>query len=105
MFGFPWGEPVSVWEERIALLRPYQVNTALLEKTGNPDVKFLHCLPAFHNLETTIGKEIGEKFGLSAMEVSEEVFESSASIVWDQAENRLHTIKAIMVATVGSAHP
>lgn len=95
------GEPESVWKERIALLKPYQVNTALLEKTGNPDVKFLHCLPAFHNLETTIGKQIGEKFGLTAMEVSEEVFESSAAVVWDQAENRLHTIKAIMVATLG----
>jgi ornithine carbamoyltransferase len=96
------GEPESVWKERIAFLKPYQVNAALLEKTGNPDVKFLHCLPAFHNLETTIGREIGEKFGLTAMEVSEEVFESSAAVVWDQAENRLHTIKAVMVATLGS---
>ncbi len=99
------GEPESVWKERIALLKPYQVNTALLEKTGNPDVKFLHCLPAFHNLETSIGKKIGEKFGLTAMEVSEEVFESSAAVVWDQAENRLHTIKAVMVATLGGANP
>ena len=97
------GEPEYVWKERISLLKPYQVNTALLEKTGNPDVKFLHCLPAFHNLETTVGREIGEKFGLTAMEVSEEVFESSAAVVWDQAENRLHTIKAVMVATLGSS--
>jgi len=96
------GEPDCVWKERIALLKPYQVNAALLEKTGNPDVKFLHCLPAFHNLETTIGREIGEKFGLTSMEVSEEVFESSVAVVWDQAENRLHTIKAVMVATLGN---
>lgn len=96
------GEPESVWKERIALLKPYQVNVALLEKTGNPDVKFFHCLPAFHNLETTTGRKIGEKFGLTAMEVSEEVFESPVAVVWDQAENRLHTIKAVMVATLGN---
>jgi ornithine carbamoyltransferase len=73
-----------------------------MEKTGNPDVKFLHCLPAFHNRETTIGEEMYQKFGLEAMEVTEEVFESPASIVWDEAENRIHTIKAVMVATLGA---
>ncbi len=95
------GEPESVWEERINLLKPYQVNAGVLEKTGNPDVKFLHCLPAFHNLETKVGREIHEKFGLEAMEVTEDVFESPASIVFDEAENRMHTIKSIMVATLG----
>ena len=96
------GEPESVWDERIALLKPYQVNAGMLEKTGNPEVKFLHCLPAFHDLETTLGKAVHEKFGLDAMEVTDEVFESTAALVWDQAENRLHTIKAVMVATLGS---
>jgi ornithine carbamoyltransferase len=95
------GEPAAVWEERIASLAPYQVNAAALAKTGNPEVKFLHCLPAFHNRKTTIGEKIYQRFGLEAMEVTEEVFESPASIVWDQAENRVHTIKAIMVATLG----
>jgi len=95
------GEPEAVWKERINLLRPYQVNAEAMEKTGNPKVKFLHCLPAFHNRETTIGEEIFQKFGLEAMEVSEEVFESAASIVFDEAENRIHTIKAVMVATLG----
>lgn len=100
------GEPESVWGERIALLMPYQVNAGVLEKTGNPDVKFLHCLPAFHNLETTLGRAVGEKFGLDAMEVTDDVFESHAALVWDQAENRLHTIKAVMVATlVGPGGP
>ncbi len=94
------GEPDSVWEERIRLLKPYQVNSQLMEMTGNPDTKFMHCLPAFHNTETKIGKEIYEKFGLESMEVTEEVFESPASIVFDEAENRLHTIKAVMVATL-----
>lgn len=94
------GEPDSVWEERIRLLRPYQVNSAVIEKTGNPDVKFLHCLPAFHNRETKVGEEIFRKFGLDGMEVTEEVFESENSVVFDQAENRLHTIKAVMVATL-----
>lgn len=94
------GEPEEVWQERVELLKPYQINTDTLEKTGNPDVKFLHCLPAFHNRETTVGETIYRKFGLPAMEVTEEVFESKASIVWDQAENRLHTIKAVMVATL-----
>jgi ornithine carbamoyltransferase len=94
------GEPASVWDERIRLLKPYQVNSEMMNRTGNPDVKFLHCLPAFHNLETKTGKEIFEKFGLTAMEVTEEVFESSASIVFDEAENRVHSIKAVMVATL-----
>jgi ornithine carbamoyltransferase len=95
------GEAANVWEERIKLLLPYQVNTAVLKKTGNPQVKFLHCLPAFHNRETKIGEEIFQKFGLESMEVSEEVFESSASVAFDEAENRIHTIKAVMVATLG----
>jgi len=95
------GEPDSVWAERIALLKPYQVNSRTMELTGNPDVKFMHCLPAFHNTDTEIGAEIYEKFGLESMEVTEEVFESPASIVFDEAENRLHTIKAVMVATLG----
>jgi len=95
------GEPEAAWAERIGLLAPYQVNAGMLEKTGNPDVKFLHCLPAFHNLETTLGKAVCEKFKLDAMEVTDEVFESPAALVWDQAENRLHTIKAVMVATLG----
>ena len=96
------GEPEAVWKERIEMLQPYQVNAATMEKTGNPDVKFLHCLPAFHNRETKIGEEIYQKFGLEAMEVAEEVFESPASIAFDEAENRIHTIKAVMVATLGS---
>ncbi|HHP7235368.1 MAG TPA: ornithine carbamoyltransferase [Desulfobacterales bacterium] len=95
------GEPPEVWEERIDQLRNYQVNRHMMEKTGNADVKFLHCLPAFHNRQTVVGEEIFQKFGLEAMEVTEEVFESPASIVFDQAENRLHTAKAVMVATIG----
>ncbi len=94
------GEPESVWAERIALLMPYQVNRHTLSQTGNPGCKFLHCLPAYHNRETKTGEAIYQKFGIEAMEVTEEVFESKASIVWDQAENRLHTIKAVMVATL-----
>jgi ornithine carbamoyltransferase len=94
------GEPESVWDERIKLLKPYQINKKVMDLTGNPDVKFLHCLPAFHNRETKVGEEIYQKFGIDAMEVTEEVFESNASIVWDEAENRLHTIKAVMVATM-----
>jgi ornithine carbamoyltransferase len=95
------GEPPNAWKERIGLLQPYQVNRTVMEMTGNPKVKFMHCLPAFHNRETVVGEEIHKKFGLSAMEVTEEVFESGASIVFDEAENRVHTIKAVMVATLG----
>ncbi|MDX9785705.1 MAG: ornithine carbamoyltransferase [Desulfobacterales bacterium] len=95
------GEPAAVWEERIRLLTPYQINDAAMEKTGNPNVKFLHCLPAFHNRETTVGEDIYQKYGLSAMEVTNSVFESPASLVWDEAENRLHTIKAVIIATIG----
>ena len=95
------GEPQEVWQERVNLLKPYQVNSELMEMTGNPDVKFMHCLPAFHNRETVMGEEIYQNFGLEAMEVTENVFESPASVVFDEAENRLHTIKAVMVATLG----
>jgi len=95
------GEPDSVWSERIDLLRPYQVDRQTLEMSANPGVKFMHCLPAFHNRETKIGEQIFQKFGLDGMEVTEEVFESPHSIVFDQAENRMHTIKAVMVATLG----
>ncbi len=95
------GEPKEVWDERIALLKPYQVNMDAVKKTGNPNVKFMHCLPAFHNRETTVGEEIYQKSGMESLEVTEEVFESSHSIVFDQAENRMHTIKAMMVATLG----
>jgi ornithine carbamoyltransferase len=95
------GEPDSVWEERIRLLRPFQVNMDVVKKTGNPAVKFLHCLPAFHNRETKVGEDIFRKFGLDGMEVTEDVFEPEHSIVFDEAENRLHTIKAVMVATLG----
>lgn len=94
------GEPAEVWAERIALLKPFQINKEVMKLTANPNVKFLHCLPAFHNRETKMGEEIFQKFGLEAMEVTDDVFESSASIVFDQAENRLHTIKAVMVATL-----
>ncbi len=95
------GEPDSVWEERIKLLKPYQVNKKAMELTGNPSCKFMHCLPAFHNRETIVGEEMFKKFGLEAMEVTEDVFESNASIAFDEAENRMHTIKAVMVATLG----
>ena len=95
------GEPAEVWGERIKLLLPYQVNKKAMEMTGNRNVKFLHCLPAFHNRETKTGEEIYQQFGIGSMEVTEEVFESEASIVFDQAENRLHTIKAVIVATLG----
>jgi ornithine carbamoyltransferase len=94
------GEPEEVWKQRIELLEPYQVNKNTMDLTGNPKVKFLHCLPAFHNRDTAIGENIYQKFGLEAMEVTEEVFESEASIVFDEAENRVHTIKAVMVATL-----
>jgi ornithine carbamoyltransferase len=96
------GEPADTWKERIELLTPYQVNSELMALTGNPSCKFMHCLPAFHNTDTQVGKELYEKYGLEALEVTEEVFESPASIVFDEAENRLHTIKAVMVATLGS---
>jgi ornithine carbamoyltransferase len=95
------GEPESAWEQRVRLLKPYQVNKQLVEATGNPVVKFLHCLPAFHNRETKVGEDIYKKFGLESMEVTEEVFESEHSLVFDQSENRMHTIKAVMVATLG----
>jgi len=96
------GEPESVWEERIKLLKPYQVNKEVVALTGNPKVKFLHCLPAFHNRETVIGEQIFQKYGLNGMEVTEDVFESAHSVVFDEAENRMHTIKAVMVATLGA---
>ena len=95
------GEPEEAFQERINLMMPYQVNAEMMKKTGNPKCKFLHCLPAFHNRETQIGEEIYQKFGVEAMEVTDEVFESPASVVFDEAENRVHTIKAIMVATLG----
>ena len=94
------GEAKDVWEKRVNLLKPFQINSRAMEMTGNPEVKFLHCLPAFHNRETALGEEIYQNFDLESMEVTEEVFESNASKVWDQAENRMHTIKAIMVATL-----
>jgi ornithine carbamoyltransferase len=95
------GEADEVWAQRIDLLKPYQVNAEAMKLSGNPDVKFMHCLPAFHNIDTQVGKEIYEKFGMEALEVTEDVFESPASLVWDEAENRMHTIKAVMVATLG----
>jgi ornithine carbamoyltransferase len=95
------GQPAELWSERIKQMMPYQVNSTLMAAAQNPNVKFMHCLPAFHNTETQVGKEIYEKHGLEALEVTEDVFESKASIVFDQAENRLHTIKAVMVATLG----
>ena len=96
------GEADEVWAERIRLLTPYQVNAGAMRLSGNPDVKFMHCLPAFHNKDTEVGREIYDKFGMDALEVTEEVFESPASLVFDEAENRMHTIKAVMVATLGS---
>jgi ornithine carbamoyltransferase len=95
------GEPKEAWAERVKLMQPYQINAAVLKATGNPQVKFMHCLPAFHNEQTKVGKEIELAYGLKGLEVTEEVFESSHSIVFDEAENRMHTIKAVMVATLG----
>ena len=95
------GEPDEVWKERIALLMPYQVNKKMMERTGNPKCKFMHCLPSYHNLETQAGRDVYKKFGLDGIEVTEDVFESENSIVFDEAENRMHTIKAVMVATLG----
>ena len=95
------GEAKEVWAERIELLKRYQVNLEMMKATGNPQAKFMHCLPAFHNLETKTGRDINEQFGMSALEVTEEVFESELNIAFDQAENRMHTIKAILVATLG----
>lgn len=96
------GESKEAWDERVAVMTPYQVNMDMVKKTGNPHVKFMHCLPAFHNDETTIGAEVAEKYGMKGLEVTEDVFESDFSIVFDEAENRMHTIKAVMVATLGS---
>ncbi|MCJ2378342.1 ornithine carbamoyltransferase [Vibrio sp. ZSDZ34] len=96
------GESAQAWDERVKLMKPYQVNMDVIKKTGNPDVKFMHCLPAFHDDQTTIGKEISEKYGMKGLEVSDDVFESEHSIVFDEAENRMHTIKAVMVATLGN---
>ena len=95
------GEPDEVWKERIAILKPYQVNASLMAKTGNPECKFMHCLPSYHNRETKAGEEVYRKFGLDGVEVTEDVFEGPNSIVFDEAENRMHTIKAVMVATLG----
>ena len=95
------GEPAEVWKERIDMLMPYQVNAQMMKNTGNPKCKFMHCLPAYHNLETQVGRDVNKQFGLDGIEVTEEVFESENSIVFDEAENRMHTIKAVMVATLG----
>jgi ornithine carbamoyltransferase len=94
------GEPAEAWAKRIQALKRYRVTAALMKATGNPRAKFMHCLPAFHNRETTKGEELFAKFGLEGLEVTEDVFESDASIVFDQAENRMHTIKAVLVATI-----
>jgi ornithine carbamoyltransferase len=96
------GEPEASWAGRIKLLKPYQVNTELMQASGNPRVRFMHCLPAFHNLETEVGRHIYEKFGMESLEVTEDVFESPAGIQFEQAENRVHSIKALLVATLGS---
>lgn len=97
------GEPKEVWDERIAALAPYAVTMDVLRATGNADVRFLHCLPAFHDLGTRIGRELHERHGLTELEVSDEVFESAHSLVFDEAENRMHTIKAVLVATMAAA--
>jgi ornithine carbamoyltransferase len=95
------GEPKEVWDERIGLLKPYQVNDQMIKTCANSKVKFMHCLPSFHNRQTTIGEDIYQKTGMNGLEVTDDVFESSRSVVFDQAENRMHTIKAVMVATLG----
>ena len=95
------GEPPEKWEERISILKPYQIDSEMIKRTNNPGVKFMHCLPAFHNRETKVGEEMYQKYGMDGLEVSEDVFESDLSIVFDQAENRMHTIKAVIVATLG----
>jgi ornithine carbamoyltransferase len=95
------GEPKEAWAERVSLMTPYQINARVMKATGNPNVKFMHCLPAFHNEHTKVGREIEMAYGLKGLEVTEEVFESPNSIVFDEAENRMHTIKAVMVATLG----
>lgn len=95
------GEPKEAWAERVSLMKPYQINAQVMKATGNPNVKFMHCLPAFHNEHTKVGREIEMAYGLKGLEVTEEVFESPNSIVFDEAENRMHTIKAVMVATLG----
>ena len=95
------GKPLNLWEERINAMLPYRVTSELMAATGNPHTKFMHCLPSLHNKETKLGKQLFEQYGLDGLEVTDEVFESNASIVFDQAENRLHTIKAILVATLG----
>jgi ornithine carbamoyltransferase len=96
------GEPKEVWAERIKLLKPYQVNSAMMKASGNRQVKFMHCLPAFHDTETTLGKQIAENYGMAdGLEVSNDVFESEANVAFEQAENRMHTIKALLVATLG----
>lgn len=95
------GESKDIWADRIEVLKPYQVNAEVMAATGNPEAKFLHCLPAFHDLETTVGRQVHEQFGMEALEVTDEVFEGPQSVVFDQAENRMHTIKAVMVATLG----
>jgi len=95
------GEPKDAWAERVSLMKPYQINAQVMKATGNPNVKFMHCLPAFHNEHTKVGREIEMAYGLKGLEVTEEVFESPNSIVFDEAENRMHTIKAVMVATLG----
>ncbi|MGL4466095.1 MAG: ornithine carbamoyltransferase, partial [Plesiomonas shigelloides] len=96
------GEPESAWAERIALMKPYQINMDVIRQTGNPQVKFMHCLPAYHDDQTEIGREVSAKYGMQGLEVTHEVFESPYSIVFDEAENRMHTIKAVMVATLGA---
>ena len=94
------GEPLEAWEERVDLMKPFQVNLEVIDLTGNPDVKFMHCLPAFHNNQTVVGREIEERYGLNGLEVNDDVFESDYNIAFLQAENRMHTIKAILVATL-----